>query len=250
MRMIPGSFLVESTCSGQGCSAPVVAVPEQIGTALCIECGRAVQGIDWPAAQPIGQWHPTVGYSSPGLNDYVRPLIEPDPFPAPVRTSRQESAFLAPQPVLLLAEFAREVSWQVRMQYAQGHASHGSTGKPGALRDSIALRFGAHPLTERAAYACYERAASGGTWSWSTMIWGPDLPPYSSCSVTELKEFLSAPERSTSAVMAWVRGIKAVRAAQAAKVKARLEHQRRHGRGCRDHEHGALGNRAGDAAPA
>jgi hypothetical protein len=31
-------------------------------TALCIDCGRGRQNITWAASQPVGAWHPTVGY--------------------------------------------------------------------------------------------------------------------------------------------------------------------------------------------
>lgn len=153
--------------------------------------------------------------------DALHPPIEV-PYPAPVVSSRQESAFLVPTPVLALAEFARENGWEVRVQYAQGYPPHASTGRPGALKDSIAVIFGGHPITDRRAYACYEKTAGGSAWTWNGIqISGPDVTPYAGCGVTELKEFLATPERSASAVAAWVRGIKAVRRAQAAAVKAR-----------------------------
>lgn len=145
-----------------------------------------------------------------------------EPYPAPVTTSREVSAFPMPQPVMSLAEFAREAGWDVRVQYAQGYPPHGSTGRPGALKDSIAIIFGGHPITDRQAYACYEKTASGSAWTWNGIsIRGSDVTPYGGCGITELKEFLSTPERTASAVAAWVRGIKAVRAQQAAAVKAR-----------------------------
>lgn len=148
--------------------------------------------------------------------------VEVEPYPKPVVTSRQESAFLAPRPVLHLAEFALELGWDVRKQYAQGYPPHGSTGRPGALKDSIAVIFGNHPLTDRQAYACYEKTASGSAWSWNgIMIRGSDVTPYAGCGVEHLKYFLSTPDMPAHLVAEWVSGIKRLRAEQAAAVKAR-----------------------------
>lgn len=147
-----------------------------------------------------------------------------EPYPAPVVTSRQESAFLAPAPVLKLAEFAREAGWDVRTQYAQGYPPHGSTGRPGALRDSIAVCFGNHPLTDRQAYACYEKAASGSGWAWNgIMIRGSDLPPFAGCGVEELKHFLATPGMFAHDLKGWVAQIVAKRAAadEATKLRAK-----------------------------
>lgn len=145
-----------------------------------------------------------------------------EPYPAPAVTSLQESAFLAPAPVHQLAEMAREAGWDVRTQYAQGYPPHGSTGRPGALKDSIAVIFGNHPLTDRQAYACYEKTASGSAWTWSgIMVWGPDLPPFTGCGVTDLKTFLSNADMPAIWVAKWVADIKALRAAQADDTKIR-----------------------------
>jgi hypothetical protein len=146
------------------------------------------------------------------------------PFPAPVVSSLPARAltFPVPGPVLKLAEFARELSWEVRMQYAQGNMPHAATGRAGALKDLIGLRFGAHPMTDRQAYAVCSRPAGGGTWAWgSVMIWGPDLSPYGGCGITELKDYLVHPDRSADVLKSWVSVIRWQRAEQAAAVKAR-----------------------------
>ena len=155
-------------------------------------------------------------------NPWAVPLEQ---FPAPLVTSRESMALTFPLPAACasLAEFAREQGWEVRMQYAQGYSPHGTTGRPGALKDSIALRFGAHPLTERQAYAVYERTASGGAWGWSTMIWGPDLPPYAGCGVEQLRTYLATPGMFAHDLKSWVAQIKDLRAAQAAASKARTK---------------------------
>src|SRR5512142_1925860 len=113
------------------------------------------------------------------------PFFSPvEPFPAPTFDTRQTTndGMIIPTPVLNLAQFAREHSWEVRTQFSQGHFPHATTGRPGALKDVIGVRFGAHPMTDRQAYAIYARTASDrggkGVWSWeSFMVWGPDLPP-------------------------------------------------------------------------
>ena len=151
-------------------------------------------------------------------------VVEREPYPAPLINSRGPMAltFPLPAPVLKLAEFAREAGWDVRMQYAQGYPPHGSTGRPGALKDSIAVIFGNHPLTDRQAYACYEKTASGGAWSWNgIMIRGSDFPPFAGCGVEDLKHFLATPSMFAHDLKGWVAQIARRRAAQAAAAKAR-----------------------------
>lgn len=152
-----------------------------------------------------------------------------DPYPAPVTHSRGPLplTFPIPKPAALLAELAREHSWEVRMQYSQGNVPHSTTGAPGALRDLIGLRFGAHPITPRQAYAVYSRPAAGGTWAWSSvMIWGPDLPPFGGCGVTELKAYLMMPDASTEAIRTWVEDVRSIRGNAAALTKRRTEARR------------------------
>lgn len=155
------------------------------------------------------------------------PILAAEAFPAPLHHSRESfpahmGAKLFPAPVLKLATFAREYSWEVRTQYSQGCMPHAITGRPGALKALIGLRFGAHPMTDRQAYAVYSRPVSGGAWTWASVaIWGPDLPPYLGCGITELKEYLSEPDIPVIPLLAWVAMIKKGRAEHAAEVKAR-----------------------------
>lgn len=124
-------------------------------------------------------------------SDFCREL-----FPEPRFTSRDIPPMdVAPAPVLKLAEYAREHSWEVRVQYSQGHFPHATTGRPGALKDVIGVRFGAHPMTDRQAYAIYARTANDrggkGVWSWeSFMVWGPDISPAKLYLLAELQAFL------------------------------------------------------------
>jgi hypothetical protein len=105
-----------------------------------------------------------------------------------------EGVEVYPAPVLKLAEHARETSWEVRMRYTRGHGMHATQGKPIALRHMIALAFGRHPMTDRQAVAVYEKPVSGGTWSWSTWVMGPDLPACGALLLAELEEFLAEPQ--------------------------------------------------------
>jgi hypothetical protein len=85
-----------------------------------------------------------------------------------------------PSAVLKLAERAREAGWEVRQQYAKGRTMHGSTGRPLAEKESYALVFHSHPMTDFSAYAVYR----GGSWD-SVNAGGRMLK-----GVTELEKWL------------------------------------------------------------
>lgn len=114
---------------------------------------------------------------------------------------------LAPEPVLRLAELAREAGWEVRVSYARGRGVHGTTGRPTALQHNIGVAFGQHPMTDAHAVATYVRPAAGaGAWSWrSVWIWGPALPHFGLCSLAELQGFLRTQQLDTDAVRERVR---------------------------------------------
>jgi hypothetical protein len=164
-----------------------------------------------------------------------------EPFPAPTRTSREHAMLLLqPAPVQKLAEFAREHSWEVRTQYSQGHFPHGTTGRPGALKDVIGVRFGAHPVTDRQAYAIYARnvsmsGASLGTWTWmSFMVWGPDLPPAKLHDLAALKAYLlMAPDSRADALADWTRDLRSIE-----ENRKSLAKQRAKARPAKEREHG------------
>lgn len=152
------------------------------------------------------------------------PVLTAEPFPAPALHSRMSRAltFPMPDPVLKLSEFAREHSWDVRVQYSQGYQPHVTTGRPGALKDVIGLRFGAHPMTDRQAYAIYMRNAGGGEWAWdSVMIWGRDLLPFGGCGVTELRDYLEHITMPVADITRWVMRIRGMRAESEALKKRR-----------------------------
>jgi hypothetical protein len=87
-----------------------------------------------------------------------------------------------PSAVLRLAEEALEAGWQVHRQYARGRTAHATTGKPLAERDSFALVFHGHPMTDRGAYAVHR----GGAWD-SVNVGG-----VMAAGVTELRWWLLA----------------------------------------------------------
>lgn len=141
-------------------------------------------------------------------SDFCREL-----FPAPQVSSREETPVtpIFPKPALALAELARENSWEVKVQYARGNMPHATTGQPGVLKDLVAVRCGDHPMTDRRAYAVYSRPASGGTWTWSSvMVWGPKLPPFAGCGITELKAYLMMPDSSDEGIASWVQDLKSI----------------------------------------
>jgi hypothetical protein len=104
-----------------------------------------------------------------------------------------------------------------------GSPPQARTGRPTALKQLVALRFGAHPMTDRQAYAVYESPASRSTWKpRSVMIWGPDLPPYAHCGVEALRLFLAEKAlRPAAEVRTWVRGMERERRASEAFRKRR-----------------------------
>lgn len=167
--------------------------------------------------------------SGPASDAYDPHAVTREPFPAPLRGSRDPASLewydAAPNPVLALAQFAREHSWEVRAQSSQGYVPHGTTGRPGALKDMIGLRFGLHPMTDRQAYAVYSRnAAPAGEWTWSSvMIWGPDLKPYAGCGLNELKAYLiMCADSSAEALAQYVEDLKYI-ASNAEALKKRRD---------------------------
>lgn len=145
------------------------------------------------------------------------------PYPVPEWTSRQPcpDAWIHPDPVLKLAETAREHEWGVEVRYSRGRMPHATTGNPLGLRHLVAVRIGSHPRTQRQAVAVYSSPAARAAWSWETIyVWGPDLPPFPHLNLSELRQWLAAGGQLTAN---WFREIGDVRAerVRAAKVAAK-----------------------------
>lgn len=199
---IEASHLVSTQC--RDCGSKALSVPERARKARCGTCAHSAAGA---GTAVVGKPGPVVRYGTFALPipEEVREVYPHPTYVGPVGkvspvlvvagdgdALREDTEFMqCPQPVMSLAEYARENSWEVRCQYTRGRLPHGSTGHPGAEKHVISLRFGGHPMTDRQAYAVYARAVSGGTWAWqSVAVWGPALPPYLGCGITELRTYL------------------------------------------------------------
>lgn len=153
---IEGSFLGWTMCPG--CSAAVVSTEDHADRAMCIDCGRDVNGVDWQINQLIGEWHPTVGYPDPYLGpdtsvhterekvpDMVLPdVTSRDPWPDDVRV-------LAP--VVKLAALADSHGWSVE---APMYSRRGA-------EQLVSVRVRRAGLAGHAVY----RSATGRSWAWA-----------------------------------------------------------------------------------
>jgi len=219
MGEIEGTHYVDAQCVT--CGTYVVCVPGYEDNARCIEDARDFAGCgDRSPFDAVGEWHPTVRYGTYAVD---QPIPEPTPYPSPeyVGTVVEYPNLFGtaesrtPAPVLSLAGYAFEYGWKVHLQYSRGYFPHGTTGKPTAVRHVIGLRFGDHPDTTRQAYAVYSASVSSGAWSWTSIqIWGPDLPPYGGCGMSELKAYLHevGARSNTEAMLSWVADLRTVAA--------------------------------------
>jgi hypothetical protein len=207
-REVPASHLVVTRCCVCGVGG-VLAAPGRARLARCIEhLGSSV-------IVPRGTmaYGTPVGYPNP-FGKGGAPEIEREAYPAPEPAARSPW----PSAVEKLAHDAAELGWTVGRQSARGCFSNRATGRPGAVCDSFALTFrsGAWPLpgerepSGRAAYAVYAKAG----WQ-SICMYGPDLPWFLGGSVTDLREFLAAPDRDA----AWFDAIRARNTEKAARAK-------------------------------
>lgn len=53
----------ETECAD--CHTYLVKAKNYTGQCRCLECARYAADIDWASGQPLGEWHPTVGYERP-----------------------------------------------------------------------------------------------------------------------------------------------------------------------------------------
>jgi hypothetical protein len=74
-------------------------------------------------------------------------------------------------PVGLLKGKAEALGWTVHVTYAEGNYPHSTTGRPGALKASYAVRM------RKDAYGAVAVYVGGSSWSWDYLyVWGPDQP--------------------------------------------------------------------------
>ena len=104
-------------------------------------------------------------YAGGGIGLGPRPPVPPaDPYPAPVISSRDGVQGPRKTAVVALAKLAAQHGWDTEVTYAKGSFPHGATGRPGAPKESLAVRMARG--TERAV-AVY---VGGSTWSWETLV--------------------------------------------------------------------------------
>lgn len=103
------------------------------------------------------------------LSERVRRGVEerrvagrPAPHPAPVVACRVAEVAEVPRAALALQRAVQRAGGVVQVTYAQGYGVHGRTGRPTALRDSIAVRCWG-PGGQRLV-ACWERPVDGRSW--------------------------------------------------------------------------------------
>lgn len=196
---MPASHLVVTRCCSCGADG-VLAAPGRARTAHCTACSGS--SVVLPAGSMA--WYPVVGYPNPFGKVPWRPAVRVVDFPTPQRETRSPW----PSAVEKLAQEAVELSWAVRRQSARGAFANRATGRPGVVRDSFALVFGEHGGgSRRRAYAVY----TNGSWQ-SICVYGPDLPWFMGCSVTDLRGFLAEPDRPA----AWLDAIRVRNAARKA----------------------------------
>lgn len=105
-------------------------------------------------------------YAGGGIGLGPRPEPPAPPaYPAPEITSRDGVTGPEKRAVVALEELARAHGWLTRVTYAKGHLQHGTTGKPGAVRDSLAVRM----VRGAGDYAVAVYVDRGHSWSWETM---------------------------------------------------------------------------------
>lgn len=178
----PRSFLGWAQCSRPGCQGRALVAESHASTARCGPC-LAKQ---FPAASRT-PWTPVAGYPI-GLGSTLGTPPADVSYPAPEVSSRDGLMIDWPEAFASLARFAQAHGWQVREQYARGRRPHGTTGRPGAVRDSLALRM---MRGRRSAVAVYVHGTS--SWQWETMyVWADGENHRRMDNVTALKAELSA----------------------------------------------------------
>jgi hypothetical protein len=216
-EQIFGSHLWRVTCCD--CRvARILATAEHATTALCGGC-RGKRTAVLLDAGGISEVHsiPDVSARHESHYVYVAPPVDVHPEPLVISRDAWPAGVLVPSAVLKLEQAAREASWDVEHTYARGF---GVKKYRGAWQEeeSIAVRFGRHPLTSRQAVAVYRTIAGRGAWAWKGIwLWGPDLPPFGHAGATELLVWLNAGGQMPSA---WYAALAARRAAAVARAKA------------------------------
>lgn len=213
-EQIMGSHLWRVRCS-TGCGRKLLATVERAATALCGAC-RMQEVSRTLGSLPEHLSAPDVSarFASPWVD--VPLAVQAHPAPLVTSVDPWPGTVAVPAAVLKLEQSAREASWEVRHTYARGF---GVKKYRGAWQEeeSIAVRFGAHPLSRNQAVAVYRTIAGRGSWSWvSVWMWGLDIAPFGHAGITELMEWL---DEGVEMSPTWYAGIRARRQGQAARSK-------------------------------
>jgi len=121
---------------------------------------------------------------------YGRTFEEPKepPFPEPaLRSHRAELDCCPPKSAVTdLSNFARGLGWTVVVTHAKGSFPHATTGRPTAVKDSLAVRMSRGDDRAAAVYV------SGATWNWQFIYrWGTTTFPRKLSTLGELHSALS-----------------------------------------------------------
>jgi hypothetical protein len=105
-------------------------------------------------------------YAGGGIGLGPRPATpEPDPYPAPEITSRDGIPGPAKAAVASLVALAERLGWTTITTYARGCLPHATHGRPGPVRDSLAVRM---VNGDRRAVAVYRD--QGSSWKWDLLL--------------------------------------------------------------------------------
>lgn len=103
-------------------------------------------------------------YAGGGIGLGPRPEMAPaEVYPAPEVTSRDMVAGPVKSAVEDLADQAGTFGWSVDVTYARGCFPHATTGRPGPVRDSLAVRMARGNARAVAVHK------GGASWSWDTL---------------------------------------------------------------------------------
>jgi hypothetical protein len=155
--------LVSTHCR---CGVMVMISPGSSEEPLCMECRRTQAGIDWPWFEPLGVWHPTIGYTAPGQGDQRAMIKALERYPEPTIGAHEvDAGYLGKRSVMAMVALAGMCGWTYRVTHARGSFPHATTGTASKAKDSLAVRM--HRGPERAV-AVYVNT-SADTWSWETL---------------------------------------------------------------------------------
>lgn len=105
-------------------------------------------------------------YAGGGIGLGPRPPVPlAEPYPAPVVSSRDGVQGPRKTAVASMVRLAESHGWTVAVTYAKGSFPHASTGRPGAPKESLAVRMARGPERAVAVYV------GGSTWSWGTLVY-------------------------------------------------------------------------------